>query len=256
MPADPLMEDIPGGEPEARLEKRDDPGGEQRQPDHEHEAAKEQAAAHAWCVAHRHRHTRRRRPGGLAVADWVRLERLLRAGAAGSRGRRRRRAPGRSRRARTRRCSRAAVGNPLAADGAGEQRRDGGAAEAAADGARDRVHARRDAGLLRPDVLDDQVRHRRERETDAAAEQRRGDVDLPALVARDGEQQRTTRPSAGRAGEQRRLRAEELLQPAGLRADDRASRSSSGRGRAPPASRTRRSRSRHASASRRTAAAG
>ena len=61
------------------------------------------------------------------------------------------------------------------------------AAERAADGSRNRVHARGDAGLGRADVLDDEVRHRGEGEADAGAEEQRRDVDLPPLAGRASE---------------------------------------------------------------------
>ncbi len=73
-------------------------------------------------------------------------------------------------------------GVPVRGQGPGEDRRCRGAAEGAADGPRDGVHAGRDPGLLRADVLDDQVCHRREREADPRAEQRGREVDLPAFA--------------------------------------------------------------------------
>src|SRR3954451_14069766 len=89
-------------------------------------------------------------------------------------------------------------------------RRGGRAAEGAADRARDGVHAGRDARLRRADVLDDQVCHRGEGEPDAGAENCGGEIDLPALVTGEREQEERERGEHA-SGEERRLRAEPAL---------------------------------------------
>jgi hypothetical protein len=86
--------------------------------------------------------------------------------------------------------------------GGGKDRRHSGAAESAADGPRDGVHAGRDSCLGRTDVLDDQVDHCRERESDAHPEQERGKVHLPTLVPCEGEDG-VRRGGEHGAGEQR-----------------------------------------------------
>ena len=117
------------------------------------------------------------------------------------------------------------------------------AAERAADRAHDRVHAGGDAGLRLRHGLDDQVRHRGEREADADAEQRAADVDLPALAcarppaARSSTRRCTSRSAAAPASRS----ARRARPPPGRR---RASRPSTGAGTAPPRSPSRRSRSR------------
>ena len=56
-----------------------------------------------------------------------------------------------------------------------------------ADAAHDRVHAGRHAGLLGRHRLDDEVRHRAEREADPDAHHEHRDVDLPARAVGDRE---------------------------------------------------------------------
>src|SRR4051794_33906601 len=89
--------------------------------------------------------------------------------------------------------------------GGGREDRGGdGPAERAADGAGDGVHAGGDACFGGTDVLDDEVDHRREGEPYAGAEEQRGDVDLPALVAREREDG-VRGGGQERAGKERRL---------------------------------------------------
>ena len=94
----------------------------------------------------------------------------------------------------------AVVGREAAgADAAGEDRGDGGTAEGAADGSGHGIDSCRDSGLRGPDVLDDQVGHRRERQADPGAEQQRGSVDLPALAAGEGQEDMAQAVSAAPA---------------------------------------------------------
>ena len=86
-----------------------------------------------------------------------------------------------------------AVGPGAGGDDAGQHR----ATERAADRADVGVHARGDAGLRLRDRVDDEVRHRREREAEGQAEHRRLDDDLPELVVQDGQAQRAQRGQRG-----------------------------------------------------------
>ncbi len=69
----------------------------------------------------------------------------------------------------------------------GQDRRGDLAADRAADRADDRVDAARDTGHLLRDRVDDEVRHRGEREADPEAERRAAEQDLPRLGVQRGE---------------------------------------------------------------------
>ena len=68
------------------------------------------------------------------------------------------------------------------------------------------VHPGRDAGLVGPHGLDDELRERREGQRDAAAEQRGAGVQLPRLVVRDGEEEKGSAGPEGAEDEGRALR--------------------------------------------------
>ena len=112
-----------------------------------------------------------------------------------------------------------AVGPGAGGDDAGQHR----AAERAADGADVGVHARGDAGLGLRDGVDDEVRHRREREAEGQAEHRGLDDDLPELVVQDGQAQRAQRGQRG-ADDEDGLGAVRRGEPPGEEAGDEGGR--------------------------------
>ena len=114
----------------------------------------------------------------------------------------------------------AAVGREAAGDDAAGQH--GGAdlrAERGADRAHERVHAGRLAGLLRRDRLDDQVRHRGEREPDAGRHHEVPDDDLELGAVEERHQQQAGGRD-DRAERERHARAEARPEHARERAGD------------------------------------